>query len=155
MGNSKWFFSMSGVILLIGALAIGGKGLNFGIDFESGTRITPASSSRPNEDDVRSLLQPPASRRQDPEGRQQGAREQRLPDLHRAAAAERGAATSEPTLDERFGVGDNFSNDSIGPTFGQTVAKSAIIAIIASLLVISSTSRCASNGSTPCRCSSR
>ena len=28
MGASKWFFSMSGVILLIGALAIGGKGLN-------------------------------------------------------------------------------------------------------------------------------
>ncbi len=36
MGASKWFFSASGVILLIGALAIGGKGLNFGIDFESG-----------------------------------------------------------------------------------------------------------------------
>ena len=31
---------MSGVILLIGALAIGGRGLNLGIDFTSGTRIT-------------------------------------------------------------------------------------------------------------------
>src|SRR3954453_10630265 len=40
MGNSKWFLSLSGCILLIGALAIGGKGLNFGIDFKSGTRIT-------------------------------------------------------------------------------------------------------------------
>jgi SecD/SecF fusion protein len=40
-------------------------------------------------------------------------------------------------LDKRFGVGNNFSNESIGPTFGQTVAKSAVIAIIASLLVIS------------------
>src|SRR5262245_4175507 len=39
MGASRWFFSMSGVILLIGALAIGGKGINFGIDFESGTRV--------------------------------------------------------------------------------------------------------------------
>ena len=36
MGASKWFFSLSGTILLIGALAIGGKGLNFGIDFKSG-----------------------------------------------------------------------------------------------------------------------
>ena len=45
MGNSKWFFSLSGTILLIGALAIGGKGLNFGIDFKSGTRIQTASSS--------------------------------------------------------------------------------------------------------------
>src|SRR5215216_6230848 len=40
MGASRWFFSMSGLILLVCALAIGSKGLNFGIDFESGTRIT-------------------------------------------------------------------------------------------------------------------
>ena len=46
-------------------------------------------------------------------------------------------------LDLKFGSGPSspgtkdFSNTSIGPTFGQTVAKSAIIAIIASLLVIS------------------
>ena len=37
MGASKWFFSASGVIMLIGALAIAGNGLNFGIDFESGS----------------------------------------------------------------------------------------------------------------------
>ena len=42
MGHSKWFFALSGTILLIGALAIGGRGLNFGIDFKSGTRIQTA-----------------------------------------------------------------------------------------------------------------
>ena len=48
VGNSKWFFSMSGVILVLGALAIAGLGLNFGIDFESGTRIkTPLAAERP------------------------------------------------------------------------------------------------------------
>ena len=40
MGASKYFFSLSGCILLIGALAIGGKGLNLGIDFTSGTQIS-------------------------------------------------------------------------------------------------------------------
>ena len=41
-------------------------------------------------------------------------------------------------LDKRFGVIDkNFSSDSIGPTFGQTVAKTAVIAILASLFLIS------------------
>src|ERR1035441_9905807 len=35
MGASKWFFSLSGTILLVGALAIGGSGPNFGIDFKS------------------------------------------------------------------------------------------------------------------------
>ena len=57
MGASKWFFSMSGVILLIGALAIGGKGLNFGIDFTSGTRITTALAQPASEGDLRTLLE--------------------------------------------------------------------------------------------------
>jgi SecD/SecF fusion protein len=49
----------------------------------------------------------------------------------------------QAALDARFGNGPgapgtrNFSSTSIGPTFGKTVAKSAVIAIIASLLVIS------------------
>src|SRR5439155_20191889 len=45
-------------------------------------------------------------------------------------------------LDQRFGSRSvagtrNFSNTSIGPTFGKTIARTAVIAIIASLLVIS------------------
>jgi SecD/SecF fusion protein len=39
-------------------------------------------------------------------------------------------------LETKFGT-KNFSSTSIGPTFGKTVAKDAVIAIIASLLVIS------------------
>ncbi len=39
MGTSSWFFSLSGTILLIGAIAIGARGVNFGIDFVSGTQI--------------------------------------------------------------------------------------------------------------------
>ncbi len=38
-GASKWFFSMSGTILAIGAISLAINQLNFGIDFESGTRI--------------------------------------------------------------------------------------------------------------------
>ena len=56
MGKSKWFFSLSGVILLIGALAIGGKGLNFGIDFKSGTRVKTELIKPTNENGVRSVL---------------------------------------------------------------------------------------------------
>ena len=56
MGASKWFFSVSGVILLVGALAIAGKGLNFGIDFESGTRITAPLTRSASVEDVRNAL---------------------------------------------------------------------------------------------------
>ena len=136
MGASKWFFSMSGVILLVGALAIGGKGLNFGIDFESGTRITTAVQRPTDENGIRSVMASAGAadakiqRRSDPKlghnvfqistrrlgpGKVQQVRQQ---------------------LDSRFGVGNTFSNSSIGPTFGQTIARTAVIAIIASLLVI-------------------
>ena len=44
----------------------------------------------------------------------------------------------QDALDERFGVeqGD-FSSSSIGPTFGEQIARTALIAIVASLLLIS------------------
>ena len=56
MGASRYFFSMSGVILLIGALAIGGKGLNLGIDFTSGTRITASLAASGERGQVRSIV---------------------------------------------------------------------------------------------------
>ena len=61
MGASKWFFSLSGTILLIGALAIGGKGLNFGIDFKSGTRIQTAFVKPVSESEVANEMSRPAT----------------------------------------------------------------------------------------------
>ena len=75
--------------------------------------------------------------------RQQGARQQRLPDLDRDAAADRGRRGRRP-LDQQLRRHRRTSPaTSIGPTFGKTVANSAIIAIIASLLVISRLHRAA------------
>ena len=48
----------------------------------------------------------------------------------------RAPGRSAPALNQEFGVA-TFNFDSIGPTFGQTVARTAMIAIIASLIVIS------------------
>jgi SecD/SecF fusion protein len=143
MGASRWFFSLSGCILLIGALAVGGKGLNFGIDFKSGTRIQTAFVKPVNEGQVRSalssvgygsaLVQKYSSKGIGGHGFQISLK--KLPPKQ--------VANIKSALDQRFGKGPtspgtkNFSSTSIGPTFGQTVAKSAIIAIIASLLVIS------------------
>jgi SecD/SecF fusion protein len=137
MGASRWFFSMSGVILLIGALAIGGKGLNFGIDFESGSRIIAGLEQSANEDQVRSVMSA------------QGYADAKIQKVSNKDLGNNVFQISTPTLapnkvaqvraalNKQFGVGNNFSNESIGPTFGQTVAKSAVIAIIASLFVIS------------------
>ena len=58
MGNSKWFFAMSGCILIIGSLAVATKQLNFGIDFESGTRVTASLERDVTVEGVRDALQP-------------------------------------------------------------------------------------------------
>jgi SecD/SecF fusion protein len=136
MGASKWFFSMSGVILLIGALAIGGKGLNFGIDFESGTRVKTELNRSANENDVRDAIA--SSGFADAEVQRisgQGAGQNAF-QISTSTLTANQRDSIEEDLQQKFGV-KSFDYDTIGPTFGQTVAKSAVIAIIASLLVIS------------------
>ena len=137
MGKSKWFFSMSGVILLIGACAIAGKGINFGIDFESGTRIKTPIEQAASTEDVRDAL---PSALQDAE-----VQEVEEPDLGENVF-QISTETLEPdevasvrtALDEQFGVSQaDFSANSIGPTFGEQIARTALIAVIASLILIS------------------
>jgi SecD/SecF fusion protein len=137
MGASRWFFSLSGCILLIGALSIGGKGLNFGIDFKSGTRIEAAFQRPANEGSVRAVMS------------SAGYGDAKIQKASNSEIGKNAFQISTATLtpdkveevraklDQRFGIGKSFSNQSIGPTFGQTVANSAVVAIIASLLVIS------------------
>jgi SecD/SecF fusion protein len=137
MGASRYFFTMSGVILLVGALAVGGKGLNLGIDFTSGTRIT-ASLQRPATiAQVRSLMSAngaanPVVQRVTNKGLGpyvfQISSKQLQPSKLTAVRS---------ALQNRFGLRAPPDVRSVGPTFGRTIANSAIIAIIASLLVIS------------------
>jgi SecD/SecF fusion protein len=143
MGASKWFFSMSGTILLIGALAIGGKGLHFGIDFKGGTRIQTGFIKPVSEAEVAKVLsaagyadaqvQKFSNKSIGGDGYQISTKTlapEKLKEVERALNTGFGNGPRHP------GTRD-LSSTSIGPTFGKTVANSAIIAIIASLLVIS------------------
>jgi SecD/SecF fusion protein len=140
MGKSKYFFAMSGMILVLGALAIGGKGLNLGIDFTSGTRIVVELNEQTSEAGVRDALTPlglEKAKIQKVSGDEfeGGTAYQISTDTLSPEESER----VESTLDRTYGVAqEGFSVETIGPTFGNTVAEGAIIAIIASLIVISS-----------------
>src|SRR5665213_1867933 len=57
MGRSKWFFTLSGVILLVGAIAIGARGVNFGIDFVSGTEIQATFAKQANVGAITSAIE--------------------------------------------------------------------------------------------------
>jgi SecD/SecF fusion protein len=138
MGASKYFFSMSGVILLIGALAIGGRGLNLGIDFTSGTRIVAAfqhSATQPQVSNVVSAA---------------GAANPQVVKISNPGLGKNAFQISakqlgpgklnkiEGALQSHFGIKPGtLQHTSVGPTFGKTVANSAVLAIIASLIVIS------------------
>ncbi len=137
MGASKYFFSMSGVILLVGALAIGGRGLNLGIDFTSGTRITVGLVKPASEAQVRSVL---SSAGAGDAVVQKVAGDKSLGVNGFQISAKKlqpgGTTKAENALRTQFGI-TTVSDTSVGPTFGSTIANSAVLAIIASLLVIS------------------
>ncbi len=136
MGASKWFFSASGVIMLIGAFAIAGNGLNFGIDFEGGTRITvPLEQSAPV-DTIRATMEEAGL----DDAEVQTLDNEELGDNVVQISSRSGPeaiASAQEALEEEYGLAGEPTTESIGPTFGQTVARSALIAIIASLSVIS------------------
>jgi SecD/SecF fusion protein len=138
MGNSKWFFSMSGLILVAGALAIAGLGIKFGIDFESGTRITTPVQRAASVEQVRSVLGPLGygdAKIQQVNDPQLGNNVVQISTRKLEPARVNAVETA---LDKRFGVQRaDFSSSSVGPTFGQEIARTAVIAIIASLVLIS------------------
>jgi SecD/SecF fusion protein len=137
MGASRWFFSISGVILLIGGFALATKQLNFGIDFESGTRIKVALQEPTDEEEVREVL---ANAGIDGEEIQQvddpnlGSNVFQI-QSHQLEPGE--VREAEAALIDEFGVvEDGFDSTSVGPTFGEQIANSAITALIFSMLVI-------------------
>jgi SecD/SecF fusion protein len=138
MGNSRWFFSMSGVILVAGALAIAGLGVNFGIDFESGTKIETPLQRPASVGDVRQVM----SSFGYGDAKIQQVKDPKLG----TNVFQISTKTLEPgkvdkvrqALNAKFGVREaDFSSQSIGPTFGAQIAKTAGIALVASLFLIS------------------
>ena len=140
MGASRYFFSMSGVILLVGALAIGGKGLNLGIDFTSGTRIVVGLEHAASQQQVTNLLTSEGV--SDPTVQKVTGDKSLGPNAYQISfktLPANGREKIETAIQNKFGIADNgknFDYTSVGPTFGRTVANSAVVAIIASLLVI-------------------
>src|SRR5437870_4162780 len=57
MGKAKYFFALSGILLLAGWTSIlFGSGIRYGIDFKGGTNVDVRFSQPPNVDKLRSTL---------------------------------------------------------------------------------------------------
>src|SRR3954449_8615145 len=136
-GMSKWFFSMSGVILLIGGLAIAGKGINFGIDFESGTRITAALEQPASVEQVRSVMGSEGYADATIQGVSNSELGKHVVQISTSTLEPPQVDKVTNSLRDKFGLVQQPDAESIGPTFGKSIANSALIAIVASLAVIS------------------
>jgi SecD/SecF fusion protein len=137
MGKSRWFFAVSGVILLVCALAIAINGLNFGIDFEGGTRITASLEEAASVDQVRDALAPAGlgdAEIQTVDNPEFGGN---VVQISAEELSQDEVDRVNEELENEFGLADNSSFESIGASFGESVARKAIYAIIASLFVVS------------------
>ena len=137
MGASRLFFSISGMILIVGALALATQQLNFGIDFESGTRIKVALTKATDEEGVRGTLEGAGIASEEV---QQVSDPELGENVFQISTRELGPGRvkdAQAALESKYGIDENgFDSTSVGPTFGQQIADSASKALIFSLLVI-------------------
>jgi SecD/SecF fusion protein len=137
-GKSNYFFSMSGLILVVCAFAIATSGINFGIDFESGTRIKTPLERPASVDAVRKALDPVGLSNAEIQKVDDPTLGKNVFQVQTTTLQPAQVNKVQSQLDKSFGVRQaDFSADSIGPTFGATIARTALIAIIASLILIS------------------
>ena len=138
MGASRWFFSISGVILLVGRALAGDQAAQL----RDRLRVRDPDQGGAGKADGRGRgALSPSTRSESP-----ARRSSRSPTRSSAKTSSRSrpaswsrtrSKTPSASSQSDFGVvEDGFDSTSVGPTFGQQVANSALKALIFSLLVI-------------------
>jgi SecD/SecF fusion protein len=139
VGKWKLWFAISFVPLAIGVIIIGFSGLNLGLEFETGTRVSTSFTSQVDENAVRDEM----AQLGFPDAKVQATTEQlngRTVEGFQIQVESLDPTQTETlrgSLDSAFGIDDEtFSLQVVGPTFGEEVIRNAIIAIALSFLLI-------------------
>jgi len=131
VGGWKWYFSISTVLLLAGAIAIVLGGLNLGIDFQGGAQFTVANAERQlSDEDIRAALP-----------------EEIAGDAVITTLGQDGYEIRTPVIsgqEEQSSIQDSLSEASggevsvttVSPAFGQQLRNQALQAVVAALLII-------------------
>jgi SecD/SecF fusion protein len=136
MGKRRLWFALSGVVLLIGVVSLGIKGLNLGIDFEGGTQVTFQTPQPVAVDEVRREASQIAGGNAVIQGRGQlenGGYTEFQIKTESLTAAEQSDLTRALERDlqaESVGV------KNVSASFSEQILRSAILAIIVSLALI-------------------
>jgi SecD/SecF fusion protein len=139
VGKWKLWMAISFVPLVVGAIWIGVNGLNLGLDFESGTRITTSFAQQPSEDGVRRVFTDLGydnakiqSFSEVVDGKEVRGFQMQTETLQPAQEIQ-----LQRALDAEFSINtDTLQTETVGPTFGKQVIRNAIYAILLSFIVI-------------------
>jgi SecD/SecF fusion protein len=137
IGKRNVWFAVSGVVLLVGAVSLGVRQLNLGIDFEGGTQI---SFTTPSPVQLQTVRNEAAKIGQEGAylqglGQKSGADSYEEFQLRTEALEPGEAARLQRDLGRTVDA-QNFGTTTVSASFGAQIAKSAIYAVIFSLLLI-------------------
>src|SRR4051812_8627890 len=132
------WFAISGVIVLVGAVSLGVKGLNLGIDFKGGTQVTFKTTQPVSLTDVRSQAQDIGQNDAVIQGRGKTFGSDKYENFQMRMRSLTQANQNKLGNDLKTKYGENTSLliTNVSSSFGRQIARSAIIAIIVSLLLI-------------------
>ena len=130
VGRWKIWFALSAAFLLLGLGAIAIRGMNFGIDFEGGSKFTISGVGQSTSThEVRNALPGDLGERSFVQGLGENGYEVRTPVLSQEENTE-----VRQALEDQLGA--EVSVTSISPTFGGQIRQQALQAVAAALLII-------------------
>jgi SecD/SecF fusion protein len=137
VGRRRLWFVLSGVVLLIGAVSLGVKGLNLGIDFKGGTEVSFATPQPVSIQDVRGAAAQVGQGGAQIQGLGPATGGDRYRDfqLRTEALEPAQAAQLRNELTQSVDAVD-FGATTVSASFGEQIARSAIWAIVFSLALI-------------------
>jgi len=131
------WFAISGAIIVIGAVSLGVRGLNFGIDFKGGTQVTFKTPSPVSLTDVRNQAKDIGQNDAVIQGRGKtfGSDKYENFQMRMKSLTSAEQNTLGQDLSSRFHAA-NRQITNVSSSFGRQIARSAIVAVIVSLLLI-------------------
>ena len=132
VGNRRRWFTLSAILIVVSILALGVRGLNLSVDFEGGTVVEAPNAAGADIPDVRDALSAIGREGDTVQlvGGGEGIRVQ-TETLEEDAKTELVDAIAAVSGTDSAGV----SVETVGPTFGEQVAQSALRALIVFIIV--------------------
>jgi SecD/SecF fusion protein len=136
MGKRRLWFAISGVVIALGVIALGVRGLNLGIDFKGGTQLSFKTPVAHTTGDIRQVMSAQGYGDAVIQGRGSSTNGAYKSFQIRTKALSGGKLTTVTSaLEDRFQTTAPGAT-TVSSSFGRQIAKSAIIAVVFSLFLV-------------------